>query len=76
MRDEQFMFLVGDILHGQADRRDRHIEDQIDLLGVVPAPGNAGADVRLQLMVGRDQLDRLAERGAAEIVDRHLRGGD
>ena len=46
------------------------------MIDVVPLPGNAGGDVRLDLMVGGNQLDRFAQNLAAEIVDRHLRGGD
>ncbi|MGY3647227.1 hypothetical protein ACVWW2_002518 [Bradyrhizobium sp. LM4.3] len=54
-------------------RGDRHVDDQIDLVDVVPAPRDGAADVGLELVVADDDADRLAEHGAAEIVDRHLR---
>ena len=76
MGDEQLLLLVGDVLHREPDRRHRHVDDQIDLVDIVPAPRNAAADIRLQLMVADDQADRLAQHLAAEIVDRHLRGRD
>jgi len=56
--------------------RYRYVDDQIDLLDVVPAPRNAGADIGLELMIADDHADRLAQHLAAEIVDRHLRCGD
>ena len=71
-----FLFFVGDVLHRKTDGRDRHVDDQIDLFDVVPAPRDAGADIRLELMVGRDDRDRLAQHLAAEILDRHLRRRD
>ena len=74
--DEQLLLVVGDVLYRKADRRHRHVDDQIDLLDVIPAPRDAGADIRLELMVADDHGDRLAQHLAAEIVDRHLRGGD
>ena len=76
MRDEQLLLFVGDVLHGETDRRHRHVDDQIDLIDVVPAPRDAAADVRLELVVADDDADRLAQHLAAEIVDRHLRGRD
>ncbi len=75
MGDEQLLLFVGDGLHREAHGRDRHVDDQVDLLGVIPAPRQAGADVGLQLMVADDHADRLAQNLAAEIVDRHLGGG-
>jgi len=36
----------------------------------------AGADIGLVLMVGDHDIDRLAEHGAAGILDRHARGND
>ena len=72
MDDEQPLAFVGDVLHGQADRRYRHVDDQVDLVAVVPLPRDTGGDVGLDLMVGGNELDRLAQNLAAEIVDRHL----
>ena len=36
-------------------------------------PRNGEADIDLVLMVGDKEFDRLAEHGAAEILDRHPR---
>ena len=73
MGDEQFLRLARDLLHGEADRRDRNVEDQVDLLDVVPARRDLGTDVRLELMIGGDHFDGNARDLAAEILDRHLR---
>ena len=54
MRDEQLLLFVGDVLHRKPDRRHRHVDDQVDLIDVVPAPRDAGADIRLELMVADD----------------------
>ena len=76
VRDEQLLLFVGDVLHREPHRRHRHVDDQIDLFDVVPAPRDAAADIRLELVVADDHADRLAQHLAAEIVDRHLRRGD
>ena len=74
MGDEQLVAVVGDVLHRQANRRHRHVDDEIDLFDVVPLLGDAGGDVRLDLVVGGNNGDRLAQDFAAKILDRHLRG--
>ncbi len=38
VRDEQLLLVVGDVLHREADRRHRHVDDQVDLIDVIPAP--------------------------------------
>ena len=43
---------------------------------IEPLPRECGADIGLVLMVGEHDLDRLAEHGAAGILDRHARGND
>ncbi len=75
MGDEQLLLLPRDLLDGEPDRRDRHVDDEVDVVGVVPLPRHRGADIGLQLMVRRDHLDRLARDLPAEIGDRHLGGG-
>ena len=52
----------------------RNVDDQVDLIDVVPAPRDAATDVRLELVV-TDEWGLLMrfEHLAAEIVDRHLR---
>ena len=76
MRDEQLLLFIGDVLHCEAHGGDRHVDDQVDLVDIVPASRDAAADVGLELVVADDEADRLAQHLAAEIVDRHLRGGD
>jgi len=76
VRDEQLLLLVGDVLHRKPDRRHRHVDDEVDLIDVVPAPRDGRADIGLELVIADDHRNRLAEHGAAEIVHRHLCGGD
>ena len=51
---------------------DRHVDDNIDPVIVVPLAGDRAADIGLVLVVGADDLDLLAVDRAAEIGDRHL----
>lgn len=76
MGDEEFFPVVGDMLHRQAHRRNRHVDDQVDFVDVVPLPCNPRGVVGLVLAVGGNQRNRLAQNLAAEILDRHLSGGD
>ena len=73
MRDEQLLLLIGDALDREPDCRHRDVQDQIDLVDIVPAPRDAAADVGLELVIADHDTDRLAQHLAAEIVDRHLR---
>src|SRR6185312_16706007 len=50
--------------------------DHQHAVAVEPAPRDVGADLRLVLVIGRDDLDRLAEHALAEILGRHLGGDD
>jgi len=72
MGDEQLLLLTGDLLHGEADGRERHVDDQVDV-AVIPFPCELRADVGLHLMIGGHDLDRLARHRGAEILGRHLR---
>ncbi len=72
---EELLLFIGDALHRQADGGDRHVDDQVDLVTIVPLPGDAGRDVGFELMVGGNHRDRFAQHLAAEIVGRHLRRG-
>src|ERR1700730_1016229 len=76
MGDEEFLLLARDLLHGEPDRGDRHVEDQVDLLDVVPPRRNLRADIGLELMMGGDHFDRNARDLAAEILDSHPRRQD
>jgi len=76
VNDQQALALIGDVLDGKAHCRNRHVDNQVDLIAVVPLPRDAGGDVGLDLMIGGNDLDRLAQNRAAEVLDRHSRGGD
>ena len=75
MGDKQLVAVVGHALHGQPDGGNGDVENQVDLFGVIPAAGDAGANVGLELMIADDHRDRLAEHLAAEIFNRHLGRG-
>jgi hypothetical protein len=62
--------LPREVLDRQRHGRVRQVDDHVDAL-VVPAPGDVRADIRLVEMVGRDNLDRLAQDLAPEILDGH-----
>ena len=74
MGDEELFLLVGDALHRQSDGGDRHVDDQVDLAAIVPFARDAGGDIGLELMVGGNHCDRLAQNVAAEIRHRHFGG--
>ena len=74
--DKELLAVVGDLLNRQAYRRDRNVDDQIDLVGVVPLPRDARGNIGLDLMIGGNDGNRLAQNFAAEIFDRHLRRRD
>ena len=76
MGDEELLAVVRHLLNGQPHGGDRHVDDQIDVIGVVPLPRDPCRDIGFDLMIGGNHRDRLAQHLAAEIVDRHLRGGD
>jgi hypothetical protein len=65
-----------DLLHRQCGAGIRQVHDQLDAFGVVPAPGDPGGDIRLVLVIAADRLDRLAQHGAAQFLDRHFGGGE
>jgi hypothetical protein len=73
MRDEELLAVVRHLLNGEADRRDRHVDDQIDLVGVVPLPRDACRYIGLDLMIVGNHRNGLAQDLAAEILDRILR---
>ena len=74
--DEEFLAIIGHLLNRQADRRNRHVDNQVDVIDVVPLPCNARADIGLDLVVGGNHRYRLAQDLAAKILDRHLRRRD
>jgi hypothetical protein len=66
--------LPRDLLHGEGDRGDGNVDDRVDVFHVVPARRDRRADIGLVLVIGEDDLDRLAQHGAAEILRGHARG--
>jgi hypothetical protein len=63
-------------VNGNRDAGVRDIDHGIDLAVVEPLPRDLGADVGLHLVVGADDLDRLAENRRPEFFDRHARRFD
>ena len=74
--DKELLTVVGHLLNRQAHCRNRHVDDQIDLVDVVPLPRDACGNIGLDLVVGGNHGDGFAQNLAAEIFDRHLRGRD
>ncbi len=74
--DEDLVLLAGDLADGERHRRGRDIEDGVDPVPVVPLPGDAGADIRLVLVVGGDDLDADGFVDRREVFHRQLRRGD
>ena len=74
--DEELLAVIGDLLNRQADRRNRHVDNQVDVIDVVPLSCNARTGIGLDLVVGGNHCGRLAQDLAAEILDRHLRRRD
>ncbi len=57
-----FFFSLEKLLDRQRHRRRRQFGDHVDIFVVVPAPRDAGGEIRLVLVVARDHLDLLAEQ--------------
>ncbi|MGX0981925.1 hypothetical protein AB7M67_003034 [Bradyrhizobium japonicum] len=74
--DEDLVLLGAHAGDGERDRRVGDIEDRVHAVVLVPAPGDADPDVRLVLVIRRDDLDGLAGGLAAIILDRHFCGDD
>ena len=64
--DGDLVALGGERVAADRDRRAGDVGDQIDAFAIVPFARNAEADVRLVLMVGDDDLDRLTEQRARQ----------
>ncbi len=64
------------LLHRERGAGIRHVDDELNPFGIVPAPRHRRRDVRFVLMVAADRLDGLAEHAAAELLDRHSGGGE
>ena len=75
-REERLALVLGDLVDGERDAGIRHVDDHVDLVDVVPLARDGRADVRLVLVVGRDDLDLVAALLDAGVLDGHLRRGD
>ena len=73
---EDAVLLLGDFLHRKHNRGIGHVDNGVHAVHVDPAPRYRGADIGLVLVVGMDDLDRLARGPAAEILDCHARRFD
>ena len=73
---EDAILLLGDFLHCKRNRGVGHVDNGVHAVHVDPAPCNRGADIGLVLVVGVNDLDRLARGLAAEILDCHARRFD
>jgi hypothetical protein len=65
---------TGDLVDGERDARVRHVDDEVDLVRVVPLPRDLRADVRLVLVVGEDDLDLHPLLVGAVVRDSHPGG--
>ena len=72
--EEHLVLLADDFVDGERDARVRHVDDDVDLVDVEPLAGDVGADVRLVLVIGGDDLDLQPLRRGAVVLHRHLRG--
>jgi hypothetical protein len=73
---EDAVLLLSDFLHCKRNRGIGYVDNGVHAFHVDPAPRDRGADIRLVLVVGVDDLDRLARGLAAEILDCHARRFD
>jgi hypothetical protein len=72
--EEHLVLALDDVVDHERHRGRRYVDDRIDLFGVNPAVGDAGADVRLVLMVAGNDLDLESLACGDEIGDRLARG--
>jgi len=62
--------------HAQGDRGVDQVRDHVDVFDIEPFARDPESDVRLVLVIGDDEFDRLAKNLAAKVFDRHSHGGD
>ena len=73
--DVDFPLLTADLADGQCHRRSGHIDDHVDLVGVIPLASNVGANISLVLVVCADDFYFQAAFAALQIIFyRHLGG--
>ena len=71
--DVGLVLFLADIVDRERDRGGRHVEDHVHPVAVEPLLGDAGAHVRLVLVVGAQHLDGEVR---LELGDGLLHGGD
>ena len=74
--DGDAILLRRDLLDRERDRRIVEADGHVDVIGVEPLARDRRADIGLVLVVGDDDVDRLAEYRSAGILNRHPRGDD
>ena len=72
--DVDAVLFLDDVVDGERHAGIRHVDDDVDLVDVEPLPRDRGADIRLVLVIARDDVDLPALRGEAGIFNGHLRG--
>ena len=70
--DHYLVFFPDDGRERQSHAARRDIDNEVDVLGVEPAPGNRRGVVGLVLGIGGHDLDRDRFIRGAEILDRHF----
>ena len=70
------VLLAHDRLHGERDRRCRHVEQHVHAVAVEPLARDRHGEVGLVLVIGVDHLDVEAFAGDAEILQRLLAADD
>ena len=75
-RHHHAVLLLGNLHHCERGGGRGEVGHHVDLALVEPAARQVGGHVRLVLVIGEHQLDRLAEHLAAHLLDREARGRD
>src|ERR1700722_18676090 len=73
IKDDDAVARLGEVLKRERDAGIDDVEDRPHAPLVVPLPGDLEPYVDLVLVVSGEKLDRLAEHGRTEILDRHAR---
>ena len=73
IEDDDPVASLGQVLNRQPHARIGDVEYRPHAPLVIPLPRDGEADIDLVLMIGDQELDRLAQHRTAEILDRHPR---
>src|SRR5262245_17966564 len=69
MGNEEATLFACDFLDCETNRRHRDIYNQINVFDVVPTARDSGSDIGLELMIGRNNLDRFTGNRGAKIFN-------